>query len=429
MADLNAVPEHDPDAERRFVGGLLCLATVCRLMPRHVTAPEEVLYLPEWRRLYKGIQDLLGRGVETFDEVILHQECPEISTDDIGRAILDANPALLADYEHILREKHKARKRVQMASDMLSGAPLPGIRTQMDSLEETRPSDALDTLGRNLDEIAAGTRFAQEFIGWKVLSDTQCLLPGTLTLLCGSPGKGKSFFFLEAIWRWCMQGVRAGILALEGNPEDHLWRVLAQMSGCSDVLRTRWVRKNRAAADNIFEKYRLKLQQAEPHIYTPPPQQKADCKWILGWLQARCGEGYRVLVIDPITMMQGQERRYLDHEAFVYEAKTIIARSGASLICVSHPKDGKPGEDPPPSLNSLPGSKAWQRFTDTILWLECHAPDEALFKDAMGPIRRRYNRTLIPLKVRHEEDPGKIRYYLDGSTLCHREVGVIVEDE
>lgn len=431
---LEAVPPHDPQAERRLVGALIAKAQEGYLRPEDVS--QEVLdaiYMPDSRAVYSAILNLVKTGVLRFDEVTLRNNCElpeqEFETYVSSRDVLESVLALAPDYASIVICRAQDRKRYQIASDLLSGSPLPAIRSEMASLEETQETDAIPALRQNLNDIYAGIRVSVRWPGWNALSSIQALLPGTVTLICGSPGASKSFFVLEAIWRWSLQNTRACVLELEATAADHLFRAFAQITGRSEMLTLEWTKTHPQEVERLWAAHQGSLAKAAAAIYTPPQRAKADCDWLLQWLQARCSDGYRIIAIDPITMMQGSSQRFLDHEIFVYHAKQIVTKAGASLICVTHPRDGERGKDPPASLVSIPGSKAWQRFTDTILWLNRHGAEEALFTGPLGPVALRFNRTIIPLKTRHGVDPGKIRYYLDGATLCHKEQGIIQDDE
>jgi hypothetical protein len=173
------------------------------------------------------------------------------------------------------------------------------------------------------------------------------------------------------------------------------------------------------------------MNRLKPVIQSPVNGDMPTCEYLLAWLKGQCQQrGARVLVIDPITMMQTPVQGFKDHERFVAESKNIMAKYGASLIVVTHPKRGMPGTPILPCLENLPNSSAYERFCDTILWLEWIEESSDEFVALLAPAtstHKTYNRVLHTLKVRLDVNPKKIGYVFDANTLRHVECGKFVE--
>lgn len=339
------------------------------------------------------------------------------------------SPASIGSYCRQLRALTKRRACIQAAGELLSGnkglAEVRGVLDELDRPDEITESGSVAAMREQINAEVKGTRYAVEFPDWRTISLTQCLLPGSITLICGSPGVSKSLFVLEPTWRWMLAGEQASALELEKGGTFHLRRTLAQITGRSEILRTRWVQAHGEEARAIFEQNAELLEKLRPVIQAPARGMRVDCEYLLSWIRREFQAGRRVVTIDPITLMQGQDRRFLDHERFIAEAENLVTKFQTSLICVTHPRKGKPGEPIKPCLENIPCSAQWDRCSDSVFWLTWHGVEEGSFKTPMGMVNRQYNRTLYCLKARLDENPGRIAYHLDGQTLRHQECGVI----
>lgn len=289
--------------------------------------------------------------------------------------------------------------------------------------ELNRPvSLSLNADVRDLDKVLAaemcGERRSIDFVNWPHMSSAQALLPGTVTVLCGSPGASKSFFIMEQIWRWMDEGEDASILAMEKDAPFSLRRAWAQMASFPGVLNVNVVRENPGIINQLRQQWDGQLRALRTRIQIPNKDMKNDRKYIIAWLRREVEVGRRIIVIDPITMMDSSGKFGAEeHDRTVKEIARVAETSNVSILLVTHPRQGNAGQDIFPSLNNIPGSSAYQRFSDTIFWLQT-IPDDA---EEVGD----YNREIFCLKVRLAANPGRIKFRFNIKNLCHEEVGTV----
>ena len=225
------------------------------------------------------------------------------------------------------------------------------------------------------------------------------------------------------------EGEPVAILELEKGATFHLRRALAQMAGNSNLTRATWCRQYPDEAREIVAEYTPRMAALRSAIQAPAKGDAPTLTYLLGWLKTQLQRGIRVAVIDPITMMQTGNFGCKEHERFVAEAANLALRYAASIIVVCHPKRGMPGQPVLPCLENLPNSAAYERFSDTVLWLEWMAESEDMFK-APAPINtelKKFNRLLHCLKVRLDVNPRRIGFQFEGHTLRHVECGKLAE--
>jgi hypothetical protein len=301
------------------------------------------------------------------------------------------------------------------------------IRSVIDS---ARPTGALADLQSELDDAVAGRRFAVA-LPWPMLSnDTRALLPGTVVVFCGSPGATKSLALIQALRGWIHNGVKAAVLELEDGAAYHLRRALAQISENSNVTDDDWCRANAAALSSITRSAQDELHALESAIEAPTAKMKATPPELLDWIERKASAGCRILCIDPITLMVKGQHSWTDDETFLFGAKKIVERHGASLILVSHPRKLPPGAKPNKmSMDDLAGGVAYSRFSQTILFLAAHPPTQAAVRTTCGNVSETINRTLTVFKARNGRgvEARQYGFIFDSKTLTLKEAGEITE--
>jgi replicative DNA helicase len=358
--------------------------------------------------------------------------------------------ANVEEYCTILREAANKRKAKEAAERVLSGlrdnsksgAELAAqLRDEMEALQAKPMAEAngAQAVDKEIEAEIQGTRYAVKIPNFPCLSTTKALLPGSLTVLCGSPGASKSLLLLEWIWRWDMAGVPVSVLEMEKGAAFHMRRALAQIAACSTLTDDVWVKRNAEQARATKEHYRKQLERFSEESVIQSPACRVDVDNIIRWIWSECRNGRRVIAIDPINAMAGQDRRFLDQERLVGEAGNLVTKYGASLIMVIHPATPKPGDKLVAAQENIQGSKSLRQFVDTILWLEAHGPESQSFPHldeygqpepaSLGRMRpeQPYNRTLHLLKVRLAPGAGKrIGCWMNSENLWHTERGWIL---
>jgi KaiC/GvpD/RAD55 family RecA-like ATPase len=284
------------------------------------------------------------------------------------------------------------------------------------------PSGGSADLWRFYEETIAGRREAVAW-PWPQLSKlTHALLPGTITLVCGSKATGKSFLLLESLWHWLYNGHRVAVLELEDARDYHLNRVHAQVEGDGRLFDPEWVKANAAAVRESFRRRKPELDLVARVIDAPGEEAVQSTENVLTWMRSRLADGCRVLVIDPITAIASREP-WVDDLSLLIPAKAMLRRYGASLVMATHPDR---------SRKNIARSEAYPRFTHTILTLNRHdRPLEAMVATESGNrLRGRFNRSLVIEKARNGRGTGvTLAYQWEGATLRFAESGLVVDGD
>jgi hypothetical protein len=286
------------------------------------------------------------------------------------------------------------------------------------------PPDAGEELCTLIEQVISGDAEAVS-LPWARLSRlTQALLPGTVTVLCGAPGASKTFAVLQLLHNIYRRGIGVAYFALEGPRQDYALRLLAQLSSCSEMTDREWIKANPTRARVIQAEHREAVADFGSMVYTSP-NDPVDFDALLGWIRERCAEGARVLCIDPITAASPEREPWIADQAFLTEARKLIAPAGASLVCVTHPKKGT---NAAVGLDTLAGGAAWSRFSDCVLWLE--RPDEPeevrVAQDFGGVAVQAANRLVHIPKARNARGAGlTLAFNFSPDSLTLKELGIV----
>jgi hypothetical protein len=225
-----------------------------------------------------------------------------------------------------------------------------------------------DELSDHLKDQASG-RYALASWPWPVLTrESRSLMPGSVTIVCGTPGASKSWFALSCIRHWIAEGVPSAVLMLEETRKWHLQRGLAQCAGDPKLLYPEWVASHKEAAMETWQRHRDELAIVGSHLTCDGDVTLAACA---SWVEERCKEGKRVIIVDPISLADpGSEKGFEADRKFMARAKVAIEKSGTSLILITHPRKGGGGKvQGPPTLDDLAGGAAYGRACASALWV------------------------------------------------------------
>lgn len=112
-----------------------------------------------------------------------------------------------------------------------------------EAIRRAKPKGFASGVSERIELMIAGKLESVE-MPWSGLTKLgNAIVPGTVTLLCGSPGASKSFMLLQALCFWLDSGYKAAVYMLEEDREFHLMRALAQRSGIADITRHDWVKR------------------------------------------------------------------------------------------------------------------------------------------------------------------------------------------
>jgi hypothetical protein len=352
--------------------------------------------------------------------------------DDVGRAhMADVAKILAGVAEHvrIIDPQSLGLPPKGDVADLLEMHAADSPETKRESirkiLKTARPSHPSGELVELVENTIAGVRRAISLPWLRLSKLARPLLPGSITLLCGSPGSGKSFLLLEAAYHLYSKGEAVALFALEESRADALLRLLAQQAGNSCLLDSEWIVANPEAAREALSCHCRNLDAFAERIYDAPDAQPT-LDSLIAWTKARATEGVRVIVIDPISVADMGPEPWNFATRFMVEASRAIRGTGASLIVAAHPKKGA-AIGGLVDLDSVSGGAAFVRLAQTVLWLERHSGDHVSKIGGMtGPHDVASNVTVHLLKTRHGPGQGaRLAFEFNQDNLCFYEQGII----
>lgn len=316
------------------------------------------------------------------------------------------------------------------AADYLERFPDGGAADAIsDALDLATPmAGASSEVGAFIELIIAGkvSNIATPFIGMTRLS--RSLLPGAVLILVGDPGTAKSFLVGQHLITWDAQGIPAAAYMLEDDRRFHLQRVLAQLSGDSRLLDSEWIEKHPAEARAAYGKHASQLDAIGAMMWDAP-ETTLKHKDILAWVRARCESGARVVVVDPITAVDSGEKPWESEKVFMADVKTILRKYGASLILVSHPRDGKNHG----SLDQIAGSRVFPRFAQSVWWLKSASGDKnRRVRDFISQQERHVtiDKEITIAKSRNGRGHGAaLAFAFNAKTVRFEELGLLLKDD
>ncbi len=285
--------------------------------------------------------------------------------------------------------------------------------------------DGVDPLVAHLGDQAKG-RYALCPWPWESLTrESRSLMPGSVTIVCGTPGASKSWFALSCLRYWISEGISASVMMLEETKKWHLQRALAQCAGDPDLLYPEWIAANREAALKVWEAHRDELAIIGTHLVCDGDLTLAQCA---KWVEEQCAAKKRVIIVDPISLADpGSERAWEADRKFMARAKVAIEASGSSLVLVTHPRKAGGKAQGPPTLDDLAGGAAYGRACASALWVAGVDGQQAV---NVINARQEYVQGVTPhkivkiLKARNSVGCGKTLAYTF-SALQFQELGVI----
>lgn len=257
----------------------------------------------------------------------------------------------------------------------------------------------------------------------------RALESGSITMLSGSPGDGKTFWLLQSLIGWKDEGVRASVCMLEKSRAWHLTRVLALLAKQPNLTRAEWVKQHKRETDEWNAQYASHIEAIGESIVTAK-QVGESLESIGRWIDTEADE-HDIVVVDPISLADAGEKRWLADTKFITGCIRTCERTGVRVVLVTHPNSGKGG---PVSLASLMGGVTYQRATDCVMHvakLEAAKPFMAI-RDLNHPISMRVtaNRTVSVFKGRNGTAGGRqFAFDFDPASLRFTEQGLVTKDD
>lgn len=296
-------------------------------------------------------------------------------------------------------------------------------------LNQAEPTDHISRVKKQINLEVSGERQAIRW-PWDILSHyTRALLPGTTTLICGTPGSAKSFFLLASMIHWHSQNIPVTVMELEEDQTYHLRRVAAMLRGRSEMLNPEWSKENPMDALDEWSEVEPFIDGFGPSIHEAlnPSMKYAE---LLGWLDRQVKNGERIVAVDPISALDtGDKNSWNEDKKFLSGVRDIISKSNTSLILITHPRGGKYSFS---DLENIQGGSAFVRFTQTVIWIETRPEKKAVEVRTTTDIMRTVmaNRIIKILKTRNSNGEGiRIAYDFCNHSLNFTELGIIAKKE
>jgi nucleoside-triphosphatase THEP1 len=326
-----------------------------------------------------------------------------------------------ADY--VARELQRGRTKEQIREDLL------------EHFRHAQRHGASAGVAQRVQAVIDGTHVPIPWMHPQLSRQTRALLPGTVTIVGGTPGSGKSWFVLENIMDMHDRGVSVAVLMLEENRTYWVHRAMAIRDGNSLHFDEHWVQTHPKEAMAAVEHHAPWLDEFGKTIHVTS-RLYTDMRDVVSWVAEQAARKTRVIVVDPITLAVCEGDLFREELKFLSEMKGHIDAAGSSLILVTHPKQGNQVI----GMNAMAGSAAYQRACQCILWMEHLDEDtemdiKVLEQDHFGaPVMKnvtiKCNRKLWLLKTRNSSGHGlKIAYHFYGKHFSFVEQGLIASSQ
>lgn len=437
MSD-DRIPPHDPVAERCVL--FSCMADDNAFYAASAILAPSDFYNPNRGLMYKAMIDNDTGDMQVLKKTLSGEHWFEELLSDTFEARITCNPSLIVPYCQILKELTAKRHALSAGLSLTeaTGSESPAelserLHRAADEIQAKAPEslgDPVKQLFSDLDDAVNGLRYSAP-IPWEMLAaDTRALLPGTVTILCGSPGATKSLALVQWARHLMDKRVPICLLALEDGVSYHLRRAAAQILGIADLTDDGWCRGNPDKVADIKRQLGPTLTALKSVIEAPAAANKCGPDNLLAWLRQKA-RSHRVVAVDPITMMTHGAKPWTDDEKFLFGAKRIIEGTGSSLVLITHPRKMQQGANRNNlSMDDLAGGVAYSRFSQTVLLLLAHEPKENVVERQAGALNETYNRTMVILKARNGRgaEGHRFAFRFDPKTLTLTEVGRIRKD-
>ncbi len=292
------------------------------------------------------------------------------------------------------------------------------------------------------EELKAEARGERQTISlpWPRLGDaTRLLRPGSVAVIGGPPGDGKSLLAMQICIHVHDQGVPWAYLPLEDSRADFERRLLAHLAETWSVLNDR--PETASERQRLLQFHEAKLSALAAHVCENPrravmgPNGKPTTPalpyaQVVDWLEETIGQA-RVVVIDPFAQIDfGDREPWTGERDFIRRVCGLAAHAEASVILVCHTRK-RSGRDRalPLSGEDLQGAAELRRLVHTVLLLDAHDRKEsAVWRTGGQRLSVEHGYTILVDKARYGNGRGALlAFTLDGPRLS--ELGTIAPAE
>jgi hypothetical protein len=137
--------------------------------------------------------------------------------------------------------------------------------------------------------------------------------------------------------------------------------------------------------------------------------------------------GNRIIVVDPITILDAGRDRWANDDAFIDETQRLAVDYGISIVLVTHARKGnRVGQT---SGHDMAGGAAYHRFTDTSIWIhKPKLPRLVMYQSKMGPAKAKMGMFFQLTATRNGKGHGMELAYSFGDGLKFAEQGIVLKE-
>lgn len=274
---------------------------------------------------------------------------------------IDPNEMMLGDAEDVADyiTKHlKAYKPEELKEDIEQTIRETAIKGYYADFEKNYLADIMSGEIKSLN------------IGWNCLNDSKWMLGATVTTLCAKPGVGKTWLVHNLALRAMYNGIKVADIQLEDSKDYHIMRMMASNLGinCDPDEFTHEDFERIKSRQDLVEKY--------SKIVFAPDFDKCSLTDIGNLVKEKAESGCKIIIVDSVSVAEKSPKNsWMDDQIFVNKIKMIVKIYKCRVILVTHPKSTATGTNrdgkqvTTMSLDTIAGGTAYQRLSQTILWL------------------------------------------------------------
>lgn len=291
------------------------------------------------------------------------------------------------------------------------------------AIKSAKPVSVSNQVRQRIADISAGRYYAVSLPWDLTYNITKALLPNTVTKFVGNSGATKSFAMLQLFSHFMKSGIKSALFEIEEDLTYHLTRALAQKTGQGWLTDADLVKDRAGEADRLAQDNAGYIEDMGRVLYSMPTE-SVTLDLLADWISEQARRGCRVIGVDPVTAAARTGDAWKADEKFLSAVKKTATNFRCSVILVSHPIKSVSF----PDMSQIAGGAAYNRFCQTILWLEMHDEKTSQVKTCCGTDEIEHNRTLYCLKARNGKGGGyKLAFDFDSESLTLRELGLIVK--
>lgn len=267
---------------------------------------------------------------------------------------------------------------------------------------------------------------------------SQMLKPGTMTILAGNEGGGKTFFALECLFASYMFTKTGFYIPLEGRIDEIFERIIMrtqkdwggsiQISGRETEDELQVMGRKR---EYLIEKSKNAISIFKNHI-SPPPGMENDSAtaWqVVADEAIKKMKSHRVVIIDNLSFVSfDNNTKTEDQGRFGKRLLKGAQTTGSTCILINHTnKVGRKERSGAMTNDDISGSVTVQRAANCTLILSSHDTIESeVFVEGGGTKIVEHNKTIHIGKARHGQGGHKsIAYHFGKEGPTWEEIGII----